>query len=372
MAGRFSNTKKSIRETLNILWCAFCQELPIKDRVLFYTTRSDGELRDNIKCVYDALDLPRKSKPVFAHIPPHGKFIKPRLYYLMFTCKVIVADDYMRYLRNKKLREGQKVLQLWHAEGAFKKFGLDAPSHLTKREEQKNHSQYTAVAVSSESCRDHYAGAFGIDKGRCLAIGTPRTDLLISGDAKEKMRADILGKIPLLSERKRIYLYCPTFRDVGEKHVAADVGIDWKTLDYALEEDELFIIRNHPLIDYKTEVHGLSNVIDCSNESTLQLLTACSVLVTDYSSVIFDAALLKKPMVFFCPDIKRYERGFYLNYPEDLPGEAVMKVDDLLPAVRRANENPPVEKLEAFIDEQMGACDGHSTERVVDLIKSWL
>ena len=113
-------------------------------------------------------------------------------------------------------------------------------------------------------------------------------------------------------------------------------------------------------------------MIDLTDESTLSLLTVCSVLITDYSSVIFDAALLHKPMVFLCPDIANYERGFYLDYPADLPGEAVMDAADLLPAVRRANENPPPEKLQSFIREQMGACDGHSTERVVDLIKSWL
>lgn len=372
MSSRYKRLKKNIRETLNILWCEICRSLPIKDRVLFYTIRANGVLSDNARCVYDALDLPRKKKPIFAHTVPHSIFIKPRIYYLMYTSRVIVTDDYMRYLRNKKLRRGQRVFQLWHAQGAFKKFALDAPSDLSPREEQKTHSQYAAVAVSSEGCRKHYADAFGIDKDRCLAIGSPRTDLLLSHKETEKMRADIIKKIPLLGEKKRIYLYCPTFRDVNNKHVRADAGIDWKKLDKSLEADELFIIRNHPAVGKGNEADGLTKVIDCTQESTLNLLTVCSVLITDYSSVIFDAALLHKPMVFLCPDIEQYERGFYLDYPSDLPGEAVKNPADLLPAIRRANENMPAERLEAFISEQLGACDGHSTERAVEIIKGWI
>ena len=109
-----------------------------------------------------------------------------------------------------------------------------------------------------------------------------------------------------------------------------------------------------------------------SDESTLALTAACDVMITDYSSVIYDACLLDVPMVFYCSDYKEYERGFYLDFPDDLPGEMITDVGKLLDAVRSAKENPPVSRIEKFRNEQMSACDGNSTQRAVELIKSWL
>ena len=95
-------------------------------------------------------------------------------------------------------------------------------------------------------------------------------------------------------------------------------------------------------------------------------------MITDYSSVIYDACLLDVPMVFYCPDYKEYERGFYLDFPDDLPCEMVTDGEKLLTAIRNAKENPPVSKIEKFRNEQMSACDGNSTRRAVELIKIWL
>lgn len=362
--------KKWILETCNLAWRGFCFRLPLKNRVFFYTIRANGALLDNIRCVYDALDVPQKV--IFAHMLPHSAKIKPKLYFYLLTSKVIVTDDYVRYLRSVTLRPEQKVLQLWHASGAFKKFGLDAPSPLSRWEERKTHEQYTAVTVTSEGARQHYAHAFGITPNKCLPIGVARTDLLLSAQANDRLRESVFAQYPDL-KGKRIYLYCPTFREKGTKRFSPETGLDFDALNASLGEDEVFIIRNHPVIKESLLTGGdLPRVRDCSGFSTLALIAACDVLITDYSSVIFDACLLGKPMVFFCPDIASYERSFYLDYPADLPGEAVTQPLELLDAVRRAKENPPLERLEAFRAEQMGACDGHSTERAVQLIKSWL
>ena len=138
-----------------------------------------------------------------------------------------------------------------------------------------------------------------------------------------------------------------------------------------MAKDELLIIRRHPLMDYKL-CGEFDNIIDLTGESTLALTAACDVMITDYSSVIYDACLLDVPMVFYCPDCKEYERGFYLNFPDDLPGEMVTEGAELIGAIRNAKENPPVSRIEKFRNEQMIACDGKSTERAVELIKSWL
>ena len=340
--------------------------MPIKNRVLFYTIRADGKLLDNAKAVYDALDA---EKVIFAHMLPHSMKLKPKVFYYLLTSRVIVTDDYCRYMRTVKLREGQKLFQIWHACGAFKHFGLDAPSKLSRREELATHSQYSAVAVTAENCRKPYAGAFGISEEKCLPIGLPRTDIILANS--EKMKSDIFEKYPDFKD-KTIYLFCPTFREKNGSKIKYETGIDWSGLSENMNDNEVFVIRRHPIMDYQLTDKEYPNIIDLSDESTLALTAACSVLITDYSSVIYDACLLNVPMVFYCPDIKDYERGFYLKFPDDLPGETVMQGLELLSALRKAKENPPVEQIQKFRNGQMGACDGHSTERAVELIKSWL
>lgn len=357
--------RRKILEFLNKLWCAFCRCLPIRNRVLFFTIRANDKLLDNAKAVYDALD---EKKVVFAHMLPHSNKIKPLAYYYILTSRVIVTDDYLRYVRFMKLRKGQKLFQIWHACGAFKKFGLDAKTKLTVNEEKRTHSQYTAVAVTSEGCRKHYAGAFGIDESVCLPIGLPRTDRLFT--EKEEMRERVFAKHPEF-RNKTVYLYAPTFREKKGNQVEYNPHIDWAKLSGELNENEILVIRRHPIMKYRF-CEDYLNIIDLSDESTLDLTAVSDVLITDYSSVIYDACLLDVPTVFYCPDYKEYERGFYLDFPDGLPGEMVSHSEKLLEAIRNTKENPPADRIEKFRSEQMEACDGHSTERAVELIKSWL
>lgn len=344
----------------------FCRLLPIKDRVLFITVRANGKLLDNAQAVYDALDC---EKTVFAHMNPQTQKQNFKAYYLLLTGKVIVTDDYLRYFREIKLRKSQKVFQIWHACGAYKKIGLDAPSKLTPEQERATHAQYAAVAVTSEECRRHYAKAFGISEDKCVATGLPRTDRLFT-DA-DKMRAAVYERHPEFIG-KSIYLYCPTFREDNGERIEYDPEINWDELSKSLNDDEIFVIRRHPIMKYSLINNTYNNIYDLSDESTLELTAASDVIITDYSSVIYDACLLNVPTVFYCPDYKKYDRGFYLKFPEDLPGEMVSVGSGLLPAIRRTKENPPVDRIEKFRNGQISACDGKATERVVEIIKGWL
>lgn len=126
--------KKWVLERCNLMLRAVFSRLPIRNHVFFYTIRADGKLLENSKCVYDALE--DVEKVVVARMLPHPVLLKPKIYYHLLTSRVIVTDDYLRYLRHTQLREGQKVVQIWHACGAFKRFGLDAPSLLSPQEEK--------------------------------------------------------------------------------------------------------------------------------------------------------------------------------------------------------------------------------------------
>ena len=96
------------------------------------------------------------------------------------------------------------------------------------------------------------------------------------------------------------------------------------------------------------------------------------MIITDYSSIVFDASLMDKPMVFYCPDYEEYKGEFYLDYEKELPGEIVTDFEKCLSAVRRAEEISSKKVLAQFREKQMGACDGKSTERILSLIKKYL
>ena len=355
-----------IQKTIDKICSLVFRILPLKNRALFFTVRADGKLLDNAQAVYDAFD---GEKFVFAKMYPHSAKMRVQVIKLLLTSKVIVTDDYLSYLRFVKLRKQQKVLQIWHACGAFKKFGLDAESPLTEAQERASHSQYSAVAVTSEKCREYYSNAFGISKEICLPIGLPRTDMLFT--KADELKASVFANHPDF-EGKKIYLFAPTFREKNKERIVYDTKIDWNKLSSLLAEDEIFIIRRHPVMKYNLINKEYNNIIDLSQESTLALTAASAVLITDYSSVIYDATLLGVPCVFYCPDIEEYNRGFYLDFSEDLPGETVTEPEKLLDAIRRAKENLPVDRIEKFKNEQMSACDGHAAERAADIIRNWL
>ena len=346
-----------------------CRLLPVQNRVFFYTIRANGRLLENLACVYTACDC---EKVMFAHMLPHSFALSLRARRLMLTSRVIVTDDYLKYCRDTTLRKGQKLVQLWHAPGAFKCFGLDAPSLLTPQEERLTHAQYTDVCVSSEQVRPFYAQAFGVPLDVIKPLGTPRTDALLDETKRAAAKAALLQRQPALAG-KTVYLYAPTFREADGAPLAFDPQLDFAALDAALHDDELFVVTRHPVMQTPFFAPGTyARVLDLTQEPTSDLLCCADVLATDYSSVIFDAALLGVPCVFYCPDRECYERTFYLDFDRDLPGPVFSSAASLLPALRSAHASPDREKLRAFCERQTAACDGHATERVAALILSYL
>ncbi len=346
----------------------FFTKQKLQNRVFFYSIRADGMLKENINCVYEALDC---NKVVFAKMLPHSLLHIIRVRMLMLTSKVIVTDDYMKYFRAVKLRPGQKVVQVWHAGGAFKRFGLDAPSRLTRLEEYRTHAPYTDVCVTSEGVRQFYAHAFGVDMDVVKALGSPRTDAILDSNEVKNSREIICRKHPLLKD-KRVYVYLPTFRENGGALTDFDPKIDWAQLNNDLADDEVFVIGRHPVMKKEFFKDFYSRIKDYTADPTPELLAVADVIITDYSSVIFDASLMDKSMVFYCPDYGSYERDFYLNYDKDLPGEIVTDSSGLLDALRSAESEESKARVRAFREKQMGACDGKSTERIVRLIEGYL
>lgn len=337
--------------------------MPLQKKVLFVSVRGN-RLLENSKAVYEAYD---GKKYVWSHMSPHSSKQKLQLYWHLFTSKVIVTDDYFRYFQSFRLKPQQKIIQIWHACGAFKKFGLDNPAADIQKE-RKYHDQYDTVCVSSETVTDIYAKAFGVDPKKVKALGVPRTDKLLDAAYLKEERESFFKKYPKLAG-KTIILYAPTFREDGTRRIIYDPRLDWAHISRELGEESVLIVKNHPVMKYDLLAgRTYPNICNMPKEDTSRLLIVCDVLVTDYSSVIFEAALLEKPIVFYCPDFESYERDFYLDFPNDIYGELTTAPEAFLDALRRALTEPDMSGLKKFREQYLGSCDGKSAERVAALI----
>ena len=192
---------------------------------------------------------------------------------------------------------------------------------------------------------------------------------LAGGTLLQNARLALENSFPQIKE-KRIVLYAPTFRGTRIAYAHMPEGLDYNKLLQALDDDTILLIKAHPFIDVSS---GLADgaddrIIDASRFSIDALLAAADVLVTDYSSVIFEYSLLGRPMVFFAPDLEEYEqeRSFYYDYKDFVPGPIAQTTEDLIGLLQNTDTWFDASVVQAFCERFMSACDGHATERILE------
>lgn len=339
----------------------------VKDQVLFFSIRKNGELEGNAKALYPFV---KGKKIIRAKLLPHHSLQELRMYHAVITSKVIVTDDYNRYLRYFPLRKNQRVVQLWHACGAFKKFGRRG-TNLSAYTDSATHAQYNIVSVSGNYIRSIYADAFNIDPNKVKALGCPRTDEFFDTERIQATKEAVYAAHPELKDRY-VVIYAPTFRDVNNNRREFHPELDFDRLSGELPKNQMFVICPHPIMQNDIVDKKYDNICVIRDFSTNDLMLVSDLLVTDYSSVIFEYALLKKPIAFFCYDLATYDRGFYLNYPDDLPGNIYEDQEALTDYLIHTDRHVLTEKYHTFADRYMSACDGHSCERIAKLINDYM
>lgn len=173
-------------------------------------------------------------------------------------------------------------------------------------------------------------------------------------------------------KEKFVIIYAPTFRDVGRDRTVFQPELDFDRLSEALLPEQELLICPHPIMKKAILPKQYRNIREIRDFSTNDLMFVSDMLITDYSSVIFEYALLRKPIAFFCYDLTTYNRGFYLNYPEDLPGDVYETQEALTEYLRHPDEQTISEKYDKFLEKYMSGCDGHSCERIAELINEYM
>jgi CDP-ribitol ribitolphosphotransferase len=294
-----------------------------------------------------------------------------RLPWLLARADMVLVDDYQPAIykvTDRKIR----IIQLWHAYGSFKTVGYSRVGRQGGPDPwSRAHKNYTYATVGSHNDVPFYAEAFGIREDQVVPTGSPRMDQFMESIRRGPSQEKLLAAFPEARECRAI-LFAPTFRGQGARAAYYDLDrLDWPALHrVCLETDSVFIVRLHPFIRQPVEippeyrdriVDGTSRVADVND-----VLPAIDLLITDYSSVIYEYSLLRRPMLFFAYDLEDYiaSRDFYVRYEDFVPGRIVRTFPALIEAIRR--EDFQVERVAPFVARSFDHLDGRSTDRIID------
>ena len=361
-----------------ILFAAFFhifRIFPINSKKVFCVATHDSSSEGNIGIVVNALKKQEKSYHIVILTRKDG-IRKPFSFFIgkafhMATAGTILEDNEFLPMAYLHFSKKVKVVQLWHGTGTIKKFGQDANSGELADLEKRVDERITHLIVNSEFTKKQYAHTFGMEESRALVLGLPRSDLLQDTEYLEKRRKKFYMDYPEL-RNKRIVLYAPTFRDSQADHPT--LPLDFREFANELPKDTVMLLRLHPFVAQAFDSSALRaverkimNMSDYVGVTTL--LAVADILVTDYSSIVFEFCLLKKPMIFYAYDLEQFRengRDFYEDYETMVPGPIVKNQAELLDAIEKVSDNPEI--VEQFVQERFAFTDGKATERLVQHI----
>ncbi|MGH2381303.1 MAG: CDP-glycerol glycerophosphotransferase family protein, partial [Candidatus Limnocylindria bacterium] len=279
---------------LRILRFVFSRLSIRNDRVVLASARH-ATLEGNLRHVYAVMRRRHPDLRFVLLLEPYSYRLGAKIVYMLrmgramyylCTSRLFVVDNAYLPIHVGPHRAETTVVQIWHAAGALKRFGLDAPSRRRPTERRFLHRHYDYVIVAGEAGRPAYASALRTPIARVLPLGSPRTDFFFDEDAMLAARTRLLQAHPALAG-KRVVLYAPTFRGRGAKRRAAP-GFDAARLRSLLPDDHALILKTHPNLDPRaTPTAGYDVVID-PHADINEIFTIADVLVTDYSSSIFE------------------------------------------------------------------------------------
>ena len=282
------------------------------------------------------------------------------------TSKYVFLNDNFFPLAFMKFNDASTVIQLWHAPGAFKKFG-GSVENASMLKLISDNTDY--LITTSKYIEDYYSEAFQIDKSKIRALGLPRADYYFQSHDIESLRESFNRRYGLDCDKK-IILYAPTFRE-NEEYNNVFNYLDIDKFNENLSDEYVLVLRLHPKIKkfYSSHIGADGDYIDCSDyQNEQELLLISDILITDYSSIMIEFGLLNKPIIFFAYDLDNYlksERGFYLDYKKDLPGPIVYSTEELIDTIK---DGVDTSKLDSFIKTQVYEVNGDSSKRIVDFV----
>lgn len=352
---------------------------PIVDDALYLESWFGKSFSDNPAPLADALrdDFKDIHVGVLDHSVEVPDFVKPVIigsrewWQVTTTSRVVVNNSWLPgYF---KRRRGQKVVQTWHGT-PLKKLGFDRAQHEGRASTPKTFawgsSKWDLLVSPNAYSTEILRRAYTYD-GQIAEVGYPRNDVLSDeGVVRDRVRG-ALGIDP----EQIVVLYAPTFRE-GQRTRSAFCDIE--ALARKLGSAYQLVVRGHSATLRSGSDHRVANVLDVTTyPESSHILAIADVLVTDYSSVMFDFTATRRPVVFFTPDMASYStagRGVYFDLEEQAPGPVIKNERVLAGAIRHAwsSRQERSVRYDAWVERFNTYDDGGATERLASVIREWL
>ena len=353
-----------------------------ENKVVFIEVRSES-ISDNFRLIYNRVK--DASYQVSEHFLRMG-FARGKEYRDLCTAMVKdIADAKYVFLSDSSnitsclpMRKETVLTQLWHACGAFKKFGMSTADLIfgdnrKTLEKYPYHRNYTHVTVSADEVVWAYEEAMSLEnkKGVVKPVGISRTDVFFDKEYLAGTKDKLYQAFPQ-AKGKKVILYAPTFRGRVSNAKTPDV-LDIPLLYRELSREYVIIFKHHPFVKKPPVIEETYKdfAIDLTNDMPIEdLLSVSDVCISDYSSLVFEYSLFERPMIFLAHDLEEYFdwRGFYYGYEEFVPGPIYKTTEEIVGYIKGLDKGFDREKVIQFRDKFMSACDGHATDRIMDLV----
>lgn len=359
-------------------------KMPIKENVVLFETFMAKNYSDSPKYIYEALNkmYPGKYECVWAingkHDIPYGaKTIKRFSFQYAYYCAI---SKYLVFNVRQPLwfrkREGQVFLETWHGTPlkrlVFDQEEVTSASPKYKEQFYKQRKEWDYLVSANPFSSKTFRSCF-MYEGKMLEYGYPRNDILYASDKEERAKR-LKEKLGIPLDKKTI-LYAPTWRDdehYGKGEYKFTLALDLKKMKTMLEKDYVLLLRTHHYIADKIDTTGLEgfayNLSTYDDISEIYLIT--DICITDYSSVFFDFANLKRPILFYTYDIEKYKnqlRGFYIDMNTEVPGPLLYTSEEVIDAILHIDkiQKRYQKRYDEFYDRFCCFDDGHASENIV-------
>lgn len=358
------------RAIMNLIYF-FIKLFPMQENKIIMLSRQSDKPNIDFKLIEEEIKNSNQSKKVIILCKKVPKGFMKRIGYCFYlikcmyhlaTAKVCIINGYVIPVSILHHKKKLKIIQIWHAMGAIKQFGLQVTnkkegnrSNIAKI--MKMHQNYTNITCTSEATKKVYAKAFQTEESKILTLGMPRVDYLLGKDGKiDEQVEKIYAQYPKLKTKQTV-LYVPTFRKGKEINIEPIIS--------AFQEDKYnLIIRLHPLDGTKVEEQFL---ID-NKYQTMDLIKVADYIITDYSATAFEASVLKKRIFFYLYDIQEYqeERGLNIPLKQEMPSVTFHHIEEIVKAIE--TKSYCEKEWENFRRKYIETDDIENTKRIVEYI----
>lgn len=348
------------------------------DKTVLFMTEQSKKIASNLKAVSDRMierGLDKEYRILYsartASAESQGIKSWIHLVKLLAQADHVFIDDHAPVFDWLKLRKETEVVQLWHAGAGFKSSGYSRWGHYGCPKPQSCHRQYKYGIAGSKNIAPFFSEVWGLNDEQVLPTGMPRMDEYLDETHKQQKIEELHKKYPA-TVGKKIILFAPTYRGRNKKSAYYPYELlDFDRLYELCGDEYILFFKAHPWTNNKLKIEKKyqDKFFDLKNYPNINdLFYIVDLLITDYSSNIFEYSLMRKPMIFFAFDKTEYSlsRGFHRDYDLSAPGKVCETFEELAEAIEKKDFE--YEKVEQYIEHHFDYIDSGASDRVIDWI----